>query len=224
VAQSSRTAPGVTIKLPGKSAGLSAGDVVFGVVGSDSLTVRTIRRPAGLLADDLVEVLDAGLAALTSGDERALTEEEADVLASGGLEASPLRLEEISPILRTGAEYRRLLASSLGVGQVARLLRVNPSRIRQRLTGHPPSLYGIKDGKRWRVPRFQFAGRKTIPGIDLVVAAMPAGLHPVAVHRWLTSVHPDLHRDPEEEQPISPLDWLRMDGSPEVVVELARDL
>jgi hypothetical protein len=225
MARSSRSArPGLTIKLPDKAAGLSSGDMVFGVVRSDSVTIRPIRKPPGLQAEDVVEVLDAGLTALTAGDAAALTDEEARVLASGGLDASPLRLDEIAPIFRTGAEHRRRLASSLSVEQAARLLGVNASRIRQRLTAHPPSLYGIKDGKRWRVPKFQFAGKRAIPGIAAVVAALPASLHPVAVYRWLTSAHPDLYRDRTEEHPISPLDWLRTGGSPDVVADLARAL
>jgi hypothetical protein len=225
MAQSSRNArAGLTIKLPDKAAGLSSGDVVFGVVRSDSVTIRPIRRPPGLQAEDVVDVLNAGLTALTAEDAPALTAEEARVLASGGLDASALRLDEIAPIFRTGAEHRRLLASSLSVEQTARLLGVNASRIRQRLTAQPPSLYGIKDGKRWRVPRFQFAGRKAIPGIAAVVAALPTSLHPVAVYRWLTSVNPDLYRDRKEEHAISPLDWLRTGGSPDVAADLARAL
>ena len=226
MAPSSRIAsPRVTtIKLPGNATGLSSGDMVFGVVGSDSMTIRAIPKPPGLKAEDLMEVLDAGLTALTADDAGALTDEEASVLASGGLDASALRLDEIAPILRTGTEHRRLLASSLTVDQTARLLRVNPSRIRQRLTAHPPSLYGIKDGARWRIPSFQFAGKRTIPGIATVVAALPTTLHPVAVYRWLTSAHPDLYRDSKEELAISPLDWLRTGGSPDVVADLARAL
>ncbi len=101
---------------------------------------------------------------------------------------------------------------------------VNPSRVRQRLGGDPRSLYGIKEGKSWRVPKFQFIGRKPIPGMAEVLPALPRDLHPVEVQRWFSTPHPDLYLDPDERRPVAPLDWLRMGRPAEVVADLARNL
>ena len=146
------------------------------------------------------------------------------MLASGGLDTSPLRAGEGEPLTETALEYARLLQSSLSVEQAAKLLGVNPSRVRQRLTGHPRTLYGIKEGKAWRVPRFQFAGRKPVPGVAAVIGALPPDLHPVAVRRWLTTPHPDLRVDPDEARSVAPLEWLRTGRAPEVVTDLARGI
>ena len=146
------------------------------------------------------------------------------MLASGGLDTSPLRAGEGEPLTETALEYARLLQSSLSVEQAAKLLGVNPSRVRQRLTGHPRTLYGIKEGKAWRVPRFQFAGRKAVPGVAAVIGALPPDLHPVAVRRWLTTPHPDLRVDAGEARPVAPLEWLRTGRAPEVVADLARGI
>jgi hypothetical protein len=113
------------------------------------------------------------------------------------------------------------LHDSYTAEQAADLLGVNASRIRQRLGGPSRTLYGIKPGKEWRIPKFQFEGRRLIPGIERVVERLAAGLHPVAVYRWFLTPIPDLTVD---ETPTSPLDWLRLGNPPEVVAELAAGL
>jgi len=79
---------------------------------------------------------------------------EEDVLEQSDLNVSPLETDEGHLLHRATAEYARLLSDSYTVPQVAGLLDVNTSRIRQRLTGTPRTLYGIKLGKAWRIPKF----------------------------------------------------------------------
>jgi len=222
---------------------LAPDDMLIAVVDGDSLTVRTVRKPTvregtaarsaygRYVARRLAEI-DAAVSEMLSthtgggswANESLLTAEEERVLASAGFDTSTLRVEETEPLTQTALEYARLLQSSLSVDQAAQLLGVNPSRVRQRLTGDRRTLYGMKEGKSWRVPTFQFAGKKPVPGTGAVVAALPRDLHPVAVQRWLTTPHPDLRIDPEEERSVAPLDWLRTGRAPEVVVDLARGL
>jgi hypothetical protein len=217
---------------------------VIAVAEGSSVTVRTVPKPprlrrggvargayAGYVARRLAEIetavgeLLAATAAGAEGTESGgLTADEARVLASGGLDTAPLRAGEEEPLIETALEYARLLQSSLSVEQAAQLLGVNPSRIRQRLTGHPRTLYGLKEGRSWRVPRFQFAGRKPIPGVAAVIGALPPDLHPVAVRRWFTAPHPDLRVDPDESRPVTPLEWLRTGRAPGVVADLARHI
>jgi hypothetical protein len=217
---------------------------VIAVAEGSSVTVRTVPRPprlrrggvargayAGYVARRLAEIEAAvgELLATTTGGAQGtepggLTAAEARVLASGGLDTSPLRAGEEEPLIETALEYARLLQSSLSVEQTAQLLGVNPSRVRQRLTGHPRTLYGLKEGRSWRVPRFQFAGRKPVPGIATVIGALPPDLHPVAVRRWFALPHPDLRVDPDEARSVAPLEWLRTGRAPEVVADLARDI
>ena len=223
--QSKGRSKAVNVKLPKQLASRYAGDVIVAVVErSGSAVLHTIRKPAGLRAADFVQVLDVSMNAMGAEEQRTLTNEEESVLRSGGFDTSPLHADEAYPIVKTEAEYRTLLRNSLSVSQAARLLGVNSSRVRQRLLSDPPTLYGIKQGKSWCVPRFQFSGRKAIPGLATVVAALPPDLPPVTAYRWLTERHPDLYLDSEENQGVSPLNWLRMGRAPKVVADLARDL
>ena len=147
-----------------------------------------------------------------------LTDSEERLLREGGLAPGPLTSEETQPLHRATAEYARLLHDSYTAEQAAGVLGVNASRIRQRLTGTPRTLYGIKMGRSWRIPKFQFHGRRVIPGIERVVERLALDVHPVAVHRWFTAPSPDLTVD---DKPASPLDWLRVGNPPEAVAELA---
>ena len=115
-----------------------------------------------------------------------------------------------------------LLATARPVAEAARLLGVDPSRVRQRLGER--SLYGLKTPRGWRLPAFQFdldQPDRLVPGIGGVLAALPPDLHPVAVYNWLTLPDPDLAWG---DEPVSPLDWLRSGGDPAVVAALAADL
>jgi hypothetical protein len=112
-----------------------------------------------------------------------------------------------------------LLETSYSTSQAAKYLKVDASRVRQRLREH--SLFGIDyDGEK-RLPRFQFERAKVIPGLREVLAALPEGLNPLDVAEWFLSVNPDLEVE-DDENPLSPRDWLLSGAPVEAVVALAR--
>lgn len=144
-------------------------------------------------------------------------------LEKGGLRFGRRPRGARNPVVRAAAEYAALLGSSLSVGEAARHLGVNPSRVRQRLAGSRPTLYGIKRDNEWYVPRFQLSEDGAVPGIGAVIAELDRELHPVAVLRWFTAPNPDL--EPEEgASGLSPLEWLRAGYDPAAVARIAADL
>ncbi len=153
---------------------------------------------------------------------RDLTAAEVEALRSGGFDLAGEDFGEEDPLARTAAEYAALLQSSLTTAAAATRLRVAPSRIRQRLTARPPTLYGIRLASGWRIPEFQFAGDELLHGWSEVVAALDPELHPISVYRWFTTPNTDLE-DPEGRR-ISPRGWLRLGREPGLVAELAADL
>ncbi|HSB19039.1 MAG TPA: hypothetical protein VLD85_03410 [Anaeromyxobacteraceae bacterium] len=117
------------------------------------------------------------------------------------------------------AHLAKLRADSLSVEEAAKLLGVNPSRIRQRLGGKPRTLLGMKVGRSWRVFRYQLEGDRLVPNLEKVIAAMPRGRDPTGEHNWLTLPDPDLEVG---DRTVSPITWLRMGRDPEPVIEVAR--
>ncbi len=160
---------------------------------------------------------------LVRDDPRAdLTPSEAAALDEGGfrLDARP-RGED--PLARSAAEFAALLATSLPTGEAAARLGVDPSRIRQRLTSRPQTLYGIRRDAGWVLPIFQFDGSRLLPGLGEVVARLDPQLHPLSVSRWFTMPHPDLVLDEPSaaSRAVSPRDWLRLGFAPGAVADLA---
>jgi hypothetical protein len=151
---------------------------------------------------------------------QALSAGEAAALESAGL--STMRFEEGAqrdPLMRSIADYMALLETSYTTSEAAKYLKVDASRIRQRLREH--SLFGIDYEGEKRLPRFQFERKQVIPGVREVIAALPKDLNPLDVAEWFLSPNPDLEMA-NEERPVSPREWL-LSGEPiEAVVGLAR--
>jgi hypothetical protein len=150
---------------------------------------------------------------------RTLSAGELDALKAVGLRAEPFDEGSAQdPLTRSITDYMALLETSYSTSQAASYLKVDASRIRQRLREH--SLFGIDyDGEK-RLPRFQFERKQVVPGIREVIAALPADLNPLDVAEWFLSPNPDLEVG-ESENPLSPRDWLLRGASVETVVKLA---
>jgi hypothetical protein len=163
---------------------------------------------------------------LYRADPRAdLTVAETAALQKGGFILEPLDLGSDDPLVQTAAEFAALLKESFSTAAAAERLGVDPSRIRQRLTSQPPTMYGVRLEAGWVVPQFQFDGNKLIPGVAELVARLDPELHPVAVFRWFTTPNPDLVLERgDESRTLSPRDWLLLGLPVQEVADLAADL
>jgi hypothetical protein len=227
--------PGVVRLLPTRPGSLPVGRAMIIVIEGDAVAARTINRPAvstvgpGETADSLARELANVSAILAERPEGggalgALTEDEMALLNQSGVELPAAAREPgEDPVTQSIAAFARLVTQSLSVEDTAKRLRVQSSRIRQRLGGSTRTLYGFKLGNSWRVPPMQFAGKGTVPGLGPVVAALPRDLHPLEVVGWFTQPQADLEND-ADSAPLSPRDWLLGGRSPEAVAALAREL
>jgi hypothetical protein len=183
------------------------------------------------LAEYLVESVEAMEEGALIPAAQELPESELEMLRSGGfdVDAGPSPLDD--PIARASAAYLALMETAFTIKVVASALGRDESRIRQRLLQH--TLYGIRRGRSWLLPLFQFQvedrkGTRTIknvvPGIEQVFPALSPELHPVSVWRWFTSPSTELVDDAAPDKPISPRDWLLAGRDPRPVASLARDV
>lgn len=204
------------------------------VTGAEGVIVRRIPATSNAAgeAERLATSIGAIEAALElqaserspAGSSPPLAEAEKAALRAGGMDLRPRGPGEPDPILEGATQYARLINGSLTVREAAaRLGGVNESRVRQRLLADPPTLYAVKVGRAWRLPRFQFLRRGALPGLGAVLGALSPDLDAVEVERWFTTPNPDLAAG-ADEQPVSPADWLRIGRSPQRAAELAREL
>jgi hypothetical protein len=154
------------------------------------------------------------------GAARALSVGELDAMKAVGLSPAPFNEAAArDPLTQSIMDYMALLETSYSTSQAAKYLRVDASRVRQRLREH--SLFGIDyDGEK-RLPRFQFERAQVIPGIREVLAALPRELSPLDVAEWFLSPNPDLEID-AQEMPLSPREWLLKGQPVEAVVAIAQ--
>lgn len=139
-----------------------------------------------------------------------LTEDEAKIL--DGQDFS----EDSDAFLSTGTEtaghIAHLAFSAFTGEEVAAGLGISGSRVRQKRLAS--ELWAIRDGQRWLFPTMQFeiadngGPHRQIRGLDQVLKALPAGLHPVAIAGFLRAPQPDLFHD----RPMTPVEWLRDGG------------
>ncbi|MGH8729142.1 MAG: hypothetical protein ACREV9_13550 [Burkholderiales bacterium] len=139
-----------------------------------------------------------------------------------GLASKPWRKPQTAdPLAQSIVSYMALIETSFATGKVAEMLKVDVSRIRQRLRER--SLVGFEHEGEWRLPRFQFEDSKTLPGLAEVVKALPADLNPLDVAEWFMTSSPDLE-DEKSDSMLSPRDWLLSGHALEPVLHLARHL
>lgn len=103
--------------------------------------------------------------------------------------------------------------------EVATMLGVNASRVRQRVKEH--SLIALTDAGEMRFPALQFERNKELPGLREVLRAMPQDIKAMEVLAWLTTPTRELA---EGESARTPRDFLLETGDVHAVVELAKAL
>ena len=153
-----------------------------------------------------------------------LASNEQEILRRAGANLENVDLGAKDPTLIGEMDYLNLLESSFKTAQVSKMLRVNESRVRQRLTSQPPSLFGIKHDTEWLIPSFQFEGKRLVPNLGRVIAKLDGNLHPVSVWRWFTTPDADLTNEQSPPGGFSPRDWMLRGFPVEVVERLAEEL
>jgi excisionase family DNA binding protein len=153
--------------------------------------------------------------------QEGLTVEEIRIARSGGFSTTDQLEAETDPLVEGVVAYASLLGTGLTTTQAAKRLGVSDARIRQRLAEH--TLVAVREGRVWKLPVFQFTRKGELPGWSEVCSRVPPLASPVALERWLTLPHPDLVVG-EEENPVSPREWLLAARPPQTVAELAAEL
>jgi hypothetical protein len=180
---------------------------------------QLLEQRFNLQRSDLVAALKT-LPAIKPG-AAALTEQEARLLDEAGFtEDSEAFVEAAADVV---AHTAQLINTAYTGPEVADLLNLNDSRIRQRRLAH--RLWAIDDNGTWVYPTIQFeinvkTGRpdKQIRGLDQVFQALlPSGRHPTAIAGFLRSPQSELEVD---GRPLSVLEWLRSGGRVEPVLQL----
>lgn len=224
--------PGEVFRAQG-AAGVLKGEVYVVVLSAEGCLASHRKyvgsapglRELGLRLAGAEAAVDSLVRAPARGRQQ-LASDEAAFLDAYGLPEPDL--ESPGALERTRIELDLLMRESLTLDEAAKALDVSPSRLRQRLAASARTLYGIKDGGAWRLPRFQFVSAsknklKLVRGIEKVLPAIRPEVPPMVVAKWFSMPHQDLVVG-EAEESVTPLEWLSAGQSPATVAELATEL
>lgn len=140
------------------------------------------------------------------------------VLTDVGLDLSADDEQESDPRASTVAARAVFADSAFSVTDTARLLGIDTSRVRHRLK--EGKLTGWKD-KGWQVPAWQFSGSAVLPGLDVVLRALPDDQPALMIAAFMNTPQSDLELD---GKPVTPRQWLLAHGDPRMVADLASTL
>ena len=179
------------------------------------------RHRVGISSDEFVADLDDALSAVSQPTAEPLSASEVAFLRSqGGVRMREVLdgdADEAARPLSQGVtrETAQALAATTSIVEAALQLAVDRSRISQLLSRK--RLWAFQFGRSKRIPRWQFAERGLLPGLDQVVLAIPDGLAPASVEGFMTTPQPELGD-------VAPVAFLRQGGDPRAVCELLADL
>jgi hypothetical protein len=180
-----------------------------------SVALENVLAKAGLKVDateflNLVEDAARKLAPPSLDPSHYFSPDQRAALTDAGLDLSPYAEGEADFRAKTVAAHAVLAESALTVSQAARALNVDDSRIRHRLKEH--RLTGWKDGS-WRLPSWQFNGSGVLPGLEVVLRAMPEDQPALVVAAFMSTPQADLVIN---DRPATPRQWLLSGGDPEL--------
>lgn len=180
------------------------------------------RHHIDLTGDDVLDEIDAAFAAIPTSGAATLSAPEVEFLAAhGGPETAGL-VKGWSPSGERQARARVALralsdavAGSVSTREAAEMLGVDRSRISRRITGNALWAFDIR-GQR-RIPRWQFVGGGLLPGLDVIVAAIPRDATPAVLDAFMQTPQPDF-------DDRTPIEYLAGGGDPGLVAGFIRDL
>lgn len=188
-----------------------------------TVALETVLAEAGIRVDTgrflrLVAEAASKISPPQSNPADYFSPEQQQELTDVGLDLSAYRPSETDPRARTVAARAVLGETAYSVADAARLLGVDTSRVRHRLK--EGKLTGWKD-KGWQLPAWQFSDGGALPGLDVVLPALPDDQPPLMVAAFMNTPQPDLVIG---EKAATPRQWLLAHGAPKSVAELAATL
>ncbi|MBB5850942.1 DNA-binding protein [Amycolatopsis umgeniensis] len=188
-----------------------------------SIALENVLAKAGLKVDaneflNLVEDAARRLSPPNPDPSHYFSADQRAALTDVGLDISPRSEDEPDFRARTVAAHAVLADSALSVLEAAKALGVDDSRIRHRLK--EGRLTGWKD-QGWRLPAWQFTGSGVLPGLEVVLRAVPEDQPALVVAAFMSTPQADLVIN---DHPATPRQWLLSGGDPEHVAKLVATL
>ncbi|ROQ48461.1 hypothetical protein EDB94_0328 [Marinobacter sp. 3-2] len=153
-----------------------------------------------------------------------LSSDERDVLRAGGAD---LDIRGLNPAVarfrlhELVSESRSLIDEAYDTKAASKRLGMSEAAIKREIYCVPPRLHGIQlADNRLVLPSWQFTKSGIVPHLESLLS-FASSMSPLALSRFMLRPHQDLE---EEEQRISPREWLVRGHTPTLVLDLVNVL
>ncbi|MEP9394376.1 antitoxin Xre/MbcA/ParS toxin-binding domain-containing protein [Gordonia sp. VNQ95] len=192
--------PGRTVKVAGRRHAVRAPDKKV------PITSPAGRRNGGTAFDSSDESSSAGFDEALATALRAASPQTKETFVRGlrggapdidsdlwGPAPTPAERDEdlLANLSRQYAARHATLVAAIGTSEAAELLGISTQAVLDRLRGH--DLIGLKDGRQWRLPAWQFradTARGHLDGLARLREVFPGGV--VTLSHWMTRPNADL--------------------------------
>ncbi|ASX03507.1 helix-turn-helix domain-containing protein [Mycobacterium intracellulare] len=185
-----------------------------------ALDALLAKHQIDLTVEEVLDELDSAFAAIPGATT--LSKSEVDFLRT---HAEPAAVEVVGAWsadnerqARARVALRQLtgaLSGSVSIKEAAAILGVDRSRVSRRITGKSLWAFDLQGNRR--IPRWQFLGEELLPGLDVIVPAIPRDTTPAVLDVFMHTAQPDF-------DDRTPIEHLAAGGDPGLVAGFLQDL
>lgn len=190
-----------------------------GFRGLDALLEK---HQVDMTSEEVLDQLDSAFATIPGAGAAPLSTDEVQFLRAHAGAGAPAVIDnwsgEQERETRARLAVRELgdtLSGSMSINQAAALLEIDRSRVSRRITGKRLWAFDINGSRR--IPRWQFLGRGLLPGLDMIVPAIPRDATPATVEALMKTPQPDFGDR-------TPIEHLAAGGDPTLIADYVSDL
>jgi hypothetical protein len=107
------------------------------------------------------------------------------------------------------------ISGSASIKEAAAILGVDRSGISRRITGHALWAFDLRGNRR--IPRWQFLDGEPLPGLNVIIPAVPRDATPAVLDAFMHTPQPDF-------DDRTPIEYLAAGGDPTLVAGFIEDL
>ena len=193
---------------------------VMDVSAAPALGALLAKHQIDLTVEEVLDELDSAFAAIPAATTLSATELDflrmhAEPEAAAVIDTWSADDERQARARIALRQLTSALSGSVSMKEAATILGVDRSRISRRITGK--ALWAFDLQGRTRIPRWQFLGEEALPGLDVIVPAIPRGTNPAILDAFMHTPQPDF-------DDRTPIEHLAGGGDPTLVAGFVADL
>jgi hypothetical protein len=179
------------------------------------------RHHIDLTSKEILDELDAAFTGIPGAGAASLSTAEVEFLRkhagphAGVIDAWSAADERQDRARIALRQLTNAISGSVSIKETAAILGVDRSRISRRITGNALWAFDLRGNRR--IPRWQFLDGKPLPGLDVIVPAIPRDATPAVLDAFMHTPQPDF-------DDRTPIEYLAAGGNPTLVAEFIEDL